>query len=614
MTNLTEMVTNAIGTLQSSADKAKSIVETDAVIQTEAGERNSLPKVIREAEVEFANRLAGMAVSNIGTFTAGAILIDSRQTLTWELAAGGDGHEYGWTGNFPTTGLTVPAGSVPQPIGRGGWVDLSGEVVRVREDLEKNGHTVDQISMQTAIHHSGRAGYAALPRLIRSFINYDDAAAPVIKVLGLGSSVGNGASLPDPANQAPVMYLTKQLNAKFNKLGNKTITGYNRSVNGSTLTDGVSALANALAEPLAPKLTVLVFGMNDGGTAIYNAGQTYPWVYTRAVEIIEKAKAAKSDVIVLTSPHPHSQRVSWAMPPGIAQIYPTAVSADVPNESLIPPVSKSSPIVDAAGNGVKIPVSYRHFRVNESLRRAAADCGVPVIDAEWYWFKAVGDLGEDALFNPGEILHPNLIGHQLSYWLAIDDFIDSLTASVISGNHQSDFQQRAVTGLSADQSPLARNHLRQSSSNTSESVARFDTSDGLAGMVVDKAGNVVPINTSNAEWVTPGLTIQKRQYGSTSNYHTIERSVIGDFNRATALNVPIKNGASFELTVKAEQSGIGFQHIKVHGYNSAGVITLAQDWTQGSAVTTITASGANVVITPAAANTNMMYKLDVMTL
>lgn len=44
------------------------------------------------------------------------------QSLRWQLADGGDGHDYGWTGAFPKT---VSAGDTPTPLGAGGWVDRS---------------------------------------------------------------------------------------------------------------------------------------------------------------------------------------------------------------------------------------------------------------------------------------------------------------------------------------------------------------------------------------------------------------------------------------------------------------------------------------------------------
>lgn len=84
-------------------------------------------------ENDFDGRLAGMAFTRVGTFTAGATLIDMRQTLLWEVSQGGDGREYGWTGSFLPAGKVVSAGSSPTPVIAGNWVDRTD--VTLRSDL-----------------------------------------------------------------------------------------------------------------------------------------------------------------------------------------------------------------------------------------------------------------------------------------------------------------------------------------------------------------------------------------------------------------------------------------------------------------------------------------------
>lgn len=78
-------------------------------------------------ENNFDSRLAGMAFTRVGTFTAGATLTDMRQTLEYS------GHEYSWTGVFPKV---VNAGSTPATsggIGAGAWVDRTD--VALRSDI-----------------------------------------------------------------------------------------------------------------------------------------------------------------------------------------------------------------------------------------------------------------------------------------------------------------------------------------------------------------------------------------------------------------------------------------------------------------------------------------------
>ncbi|NCV19916.1 MAG: hypothetical protein EBW42_14455, partial [Rhodobacterales bacterium] len=64
------------------------------------------------------------------------------------------------------------------------------------------------------------------------------------------------------------------------------------------------------------------------------------------------------------------------------------------------------------------------------MRQAATDCGVPLIDVERYWFKALQKYALDDLYNAGEIVHPNLLGHQVSYHQAITDFLYSMSYQV----------------------------------------------------------------------------------------------------------------------------------------------------------------------------------------
>lgn len=59
--------------------------------------------------------------------------------------------------------------------------------------------------------------------------------------------------------------------------------------------------------------------------------------------------------------------------------------------------------------------------------------GVALIDAERYWFDALADGYTMAqLFDEGDTLHPNDLGHQVSYQAAIDDWVASLATNPFS--------------------------------------------------------------------------------------------------------------------------------------------------------------------------------------
>ena len=104
---------------------------------------------------DFDDRLAGMAFTRVGSFTAGATLTDMRQVLVWEVSQGGDGHEYGWAGAFPKV---VAAGATPSTsggIGAGTWVDrtdvtLRDEIVPYSDIVYKSKGFVSALSLMLA--------------------------------------------------------------------------------------------------------------------------------------------------------------------------------------------------------------------------------------------------------------------------------------------------------------------------------------------------------------------------------------------------------------------------------------------------------------------------------
>jgi len=72
-------------------------------------------------ENEFDAHISGMAISNVGTFSAGYTLTNIRQSLRYTV----DGYEYSWSGAFPKV---VQAGATPATsggIGINAWVVAS---------------------------------------------------------------------------------------------------------------------------------------------------------------------------------------------------------------------------------------------------------------------------------------------------------------------------------------------------------------------------------------------------------------------------------------------------------------------------------------------------------
>ena len=89
--------------------------------------RRTLYKILDDMDETFLERLLQLSFVNVGTFTDGYTLTDSRQTLIWEVSQGGDGHKYSWSGTFPKA---VTAGSSPSPITSGSWVDRTDDTLR----------------------------------------------------------------------------------------------------------------------------------------------------------------------------------------------------------------------------------------------------------------------------------------------------------------------------------------------------------------------------------------------------------------------------------------------------------------------------------------------------
>lgn len=143
MPTLSEQVSAAINVLENASSKARSTVETDAIIETEAGNINSLPKVIREAEEEFTRRLDEYVATYGGSFTDGFTVQNRGQLFYYENV--GNTFTYQWAGS--PISLTVEAGSSPSEYGIIGvdWIDKTDDAIR--QELSKStGATVVKTS------------------------------------------------------------------------------------------------------------------------------------------------------------------------------------------------------------------------------------------------------------------------------------------------------------------------------------------------------------------------------------------------------------------------------------------------------------------------------------
>ena len=107
------------------------------------GEGDSTNEVTGQVRPTYNKVMKGLGYTRVGTFASGGTLTNGRQTLLWDIADGGDGQEYGWSGAFPPSGKIVSPGSTPLTTGGiavGAWMSrFDPELkVQVRESLRRS--------------------------------------------------------------------------------------------------------------------------------------------------------------------------------------------------------------------------------------------------------------------------------------------------------------------------------------------------------------------------------------------------------------------------------------------------------------------------------------------
>ncbi|HHL5899574.1 TPA: phage tailspike protein [Escherichia coli] len=288
-------------------------------------------------------------------------------------------------------------------------------------------------TVEASIRAASGSSQALFPNFVNKLTAYRHGVSGyqnLFRLYGFGSSVGVGATLPDPATQAPVAKFFEYMNDTLNKQRIYPINFTNKSVNGSMINNFiVNQWPEVVAEGIYPDIALFIYGMNDFPTAQYNAGQTFNenGFKQRLRNAINLVREAGGDVVLTTTPHPNISEYSWSMPAGISQIWPSSSPAPVSDNDIIPSAANSN--VTFEWNGVNIQAGVRFLRGNDAIRKIAVEMGCVLIDVEKYWFDAVAKYGETALFDRTpeiQTVHPNLLGHQQSYWLAFEDFFRNL--------------------------------------------------------------------------------------------------------------------------------------------------------------------------------------------
>lgn len=484
----------------------------------------------------------------------------------------------------------------------------------------------------------GRASAADLPRFMAKIRAYrHDLQAP-INIVGFGSSVGVGASLPNAAADAPVAYFKARMKAVFDPGNLYNLTVSNQCVNGSSVIDFPAAWAAMLAAGITtPGIAVLAYGMNDQAPASYNAGQTLPGFYNAMRSAVLKAKNAGWDVVIMTTPHPSIVRNPGyhSMPAGIAQVYPTSVAANVAQESMSPPASASTITADFVGEGVSISINHRGLRINHAMRDIAKEFGCALIDSERYWFEALQKYqiqtgsasgAEALLYNPGEIVHPNLLGHQESYHKAINDFVMALSKQVGQSNTETPINGYSGVNLPATYPAAAVFEVHQPYPDETTPPVRIYARTGQVQSDGVKAEQLwIEVDPTNGDLMHGGGAHRLRTIKSADGVLTLStesirssygvnyrEKLLGDFNASTApIPIALPDNATGEFQVSGQNTGIGGSpHTKWFRWaTESGVLTLAANGADiGSGTITVAASGLSAVVTPVASNTNVQIR------
>ncbi len=346
----------------------------------------------------------------------------------------------------------------------GGYTLVNGAISRAEGAQSTDVQLVSSRTLHQRVGDVAVSTRAPLQRLLSKLAGYKfGAVAQTFRIYGFGSSVGNGAELPNPATQAPVIKFAEYIDDTLNRAGVYPIQVTNKSVDGSIVYDFLNTDWPAVvASGVYPDICLFVYGMNDFATAQFNSGQTIEGFEDNLRVSVLTAQRSGADVVLCTTPHPHTERFSYSLPTTVDMTWPVFAAKPVADASLYPPAASATTSILA--DGANIPCDVRFLHGNELIRKVAADLGCALIDAERYWFNAVAANGQDALYGLTSDNHPNLLGHQSSYWAAFDQFCAGLVSGavgavaapvvnrglVVRGNPTYDTAQQAMVDVTTD--------------------------------------------------------------------------------------------------------------------------------------------------------------------
>lgn len=306
----------------------------------------------------------------------------------------------------------------------------NGSVISQQPTAQANMQAALQVS--AAAINAGGTGYSLgdVVSVIGGTLdaNCPNAAAAQVRVVAVSSGVVTGLSSVIPGTQS--------------SSGPYTVSPGTTGIATTGGTGSGLTLNLTLITPV-PVLAYMAYGMNDFQESGWNAGRTLPGYATVLIQLVNKLKLAGQDVVVTTTPHlsvlRNATNGGYAYPNSINQTYPVNITLPVLSSQLSPPYpngfdAPNQTILTAdflKNGGPQLTVDMRFLRGNQSNRYGAKLCGALLIDIERYWFESLqeqmiasGAVGQPAqalaaetiLFNTAQFVHPNLLGHQTSYW------------------------------------------------------------------------------------------------------------------------------------------------------------------------------------------------------
>lgn len=471
-------------------------------------------------------------------------------------------------------------------------------------------------TVEASIRAASGSSQALFPKFINKLTAYRHGITgyqDLFRAYGFGSSVQVGATLPDPATQAPIAKFFEYLNKTVNRGGIYPLSFENRGVNGSSINNFiVNQWPGVVAEGVYPDIALFVYGMNDFPTANYNAGQTFNenGFKQRLRTAINLVREAGGDVVLTTTPHPNIGEYSWSMPPSVNQVWPSFSPLPVSDEDIIPSAAESN--VTFEWNGVNIQAGVRFLRGNDAIRQIAVEMGCVLIDVEKYWFDAVAKYGETALFNRTpeiQTVHPNLLGHQQSYWLAFEEFFANMDKNGWIPPVANSYDVFSVGGTALNPNPktadidLQSNGIRAWAYGLRDKYARLIYASDLLGKI-SKWSYTSQSPTSSA----PGYSLEWTEYHSRTG---------GLYTTGDIIPVAIPNRTSMKVFIDvwtSAQTGWA-QTIEVIAVNREGVVSYTivgvhDNTPNGNRLFTVTVGSGVLNINVLQVNSSVKYHIS----